>query len=114
MPMVVPPCLPCSAKTRGAAAIAVTAGPVFSMVRLILSIIGVVLDHVHGRGTTERVVRRGVGWAKAHLRRAHHDDFTMQMVGTLRFAHPTIPFHGPARDAAIFRGCSAAFIVNPS
>ena len=28
-----------------------------------------------------------VGWAKAHLRRAHHRS-THVMVGTLRFAHP--------------------------
>jgi hypothetical protein len=33
-----------------------------------------------------------VGWAKARLRRAHHDArMTVRMVGTLRFAHPTAP-----------------------
>src|SRR5438094_637227 len=37
--------------------------------------------------------RRSVGWAKARLRRAHHlnRDRHLRMVGTLRFAHPTIP-----------------------
>ena len=32
-----------------------------------------------------------VGWAKAHLRRAHHlSAMLAEMVGTLRFAHPCI------------------------
>jgi ABC-type uncharacterized transport system substrate-binding protein len=32
---------------------------------------------------------RAVGWAKAHLRRAHHFHRSVFAVGTLRFAHPT-------------------------
>ena len=30
-----------------------------------------------------------VGWAKARLRRAHHPSARQELVGTLRFAHPT-------------------------
>src|SRR3979490_1253569 len=47
--VAVPPCPACSANTRGAAAIAVAAAPVVSMVRLIGSIVGVLLDQCHGR-----------------------------------------------------------------
>src|SRR6266849_5337139 len=46
--MAAPPC-PVWANTRGAAAIAVAAAPVVSMVRLIGSIIGALLDHCLGR-----------------------------------------------------------------
>src|SRR4030088_3597189 len=45
----VPPCPASSAHTRGAAAIAVAAAPVVSMVRLIGSIVGALLDQYHGR-----------------------------------------------------------------
>src|SRR3954447_9140338 len=43
----------------------------------------------HGRGSSYRTDRL-VGWAKAHLRRAHHASaMPVKVVGTLRFAHPT-------------------------
>src|ERR1700704_3311189 len=45
--IAVPPCPACWANTRGAAAIAVAAAPVVSMVRLIGSIVGALLDQCH-------------------------------------------------------------------
>src|SRR6202008_3819111 len=36
-------------------------------------------------------LRAAVGWAKARLRRAHHLPSVPELVGTLRFAHPTKP-----------------------
>src|ERR1700686_1181444 len=47
--MAAPPFPVCWANRRGAAAIAVAAAPVASMLRLIGSIIGALLDHFHGR-----------------------------------------------------------------
>src|SRR4051812_12200189 len=44
-----------------------------------------VLNPPHARRTTVFV-----GWAKARLRRAHHLCSIPKLVGTLRFAHPTI------------------------
>src|ERR1700730_16251115 len=49
VPMAAPLCSVVCANARGAAAIAVTAAPVVSMVRLILSIIGALLHQCHGR-----------------------------------------------------------------
>src|ERR1700754_3595788 len=47
--IAVPPCPAACANTRGAAAIAVAAAPVVSMVRLILAIIGALLGQCHGQ-----------------------------------------------------------------
>src|SRR5713226_10004084 len=47
VPMAAPLCSVVCANARGTAAIAVTAAPVVSMVRLILSIIGALLEHCH-------------------------------------------------------------------
>src|SRR4051795_9671432 len=47
--IAVPPCPAACANTRGAAAIAVAAAPVVSMVRLIGSIIGALLDRCQGQ-----------------------------------------------------------------
>src|SRR3954471_7878769 len=47
--IAVPPCPAACANTRGAAAIAVAAAPVVSMVRLIGSIIGALLDQCQGQ-----------------------------------------------------------------
>src|SRR5450432_65998 len=52
--IAVPPCPACWANTRGAAAIAVAAAPVVSMVRLIGSIVGALLDQCHGRCVRQR------------------------------------------------------------
>jgi hypothetical protein len=49
VPMAAPLCSVVCANARGTAAIAVTAAPVASMVRLILSVIGALLDHSHIR-----------------------------------------------------------------
>src|ERR1700681_2782074 len=115
--MAAPPCPACCANTLGAAAIAVAAAPVASMLRLIGSIIGVLLGHCYGW-----CARLEMGDGPAPPARFQVRSLVRRLCSTV-FLAPKDPLGGPepvqqrmlwgAPSLSCGLGCSLDFRASP-